>query len=82
MAWGGLGANLRHRWRALRILKSTPEWSRMVVSVINVLVCTPMKSTPEWSRMVVSVMSVPVCRKDRCADILVYVYVGSMCDRV
>ena len=39
MAWGDLGANLRYRWGALRILKTTPEWSRMVVSLMSVPVC-------------------------------------------
>ena len=36
MAWGGLGAKLRESLGALRIFKTTPEWSRMVVSVMNV----------------------------------------------
>ena len=42
MAWGDLGANLKESWGALRILKTTPEWSRMVVSVVNVPVYTPL----------------------------------------
>ena len=40
MAWGDLCANLGESWGALRILKTIPEWSRMVVSVVNVPVYT------------------------------------------
>ena len=44
-----LSANLWLRWGALRILKTTPEWSRMVVSVMNMPVYTPLGVSGELS---------------------------------